>query len=75
MAVEVDGSGEMFGPGRPIPLFQTGIDNPEAGGSVWGLTPDARQLFLSLGSADDDMAGIHVVLNWFEELKARVPTN
>jgi len=65
----------MFGPGRPIPLFQTGIDNPEAGGSVWGLTPDARQLFLSLGSADDDMAGIHVVLNWVEELKARVPTN
>ena len=41
-----------------------------SGGRNYDLAPDGRLLMIKQHSATPN---IHVVLNWFEELKARVP--
>ncbi len=50
-------------------------------GPTYDVAPDAQRfLMLKLGArgdADDPFAGLsrfHVVLNWFSDLQARVPT-
>jgi Tol biopolymer transport system component len=43
-------------------------------GASYDVHPDGRRfLVLNMRSADEEVAKINVVLNWFEELKRRVP--
>jgi hypothetical protein len=47
------------------------------GARNWDVAPDGKHFVQVVGSIGDAEAGaggqIHVVLNWFQELKARVP--
>ena len=63
-----------FSPGTPTKLF----DGPWAAlqnGRTYDVSPDGEH-FVMLNSGEEDRAvtQISVLLNWFEELKARVPT-
>jgi serine/threonine-protein kinase len=45
------------------------------GGADYDVHPDGQRfLILNMRSADEEVGKINVVLNWFEELKRRVPT-
>ena len=62
-----------FTPPMPVPRG-FGVADPAAP-RTFDITSDGR--FLGVGAAGPGagtQTGIHVVLNWFEELKARVPT-
>ena len=72
MAVAVNRDGDEFEHGVPEALFQTGVEDPEASGSVWGLTPDGQQFFITVPSPGSERK-IRVVLNWHQELLERVP--
>jgi serine/threonine-protein kinase len=69
MAAPVDTSGPQFSVGRPAKVFDT---------KYWGnfysydVTPEGR--FLMLKDVGQSQASIVVVLNWFEELRQRLPT-
>ncbi len=39
----------------------------------WVVAPDGRFLMIRLSEAKTSTREIHVVLNWFEELKRRLP--
>ena len=60
---------------RPEVVFEGTYLPPGAGGRNYDVAPDGR--FLMLKAADETgeapPAQITVVLNWFEELTARVP--
>ena len=43
-------------------------------GKNYTVHPDGRFLFLRMAGGDDGLQQVNVVLNWFEELKQRVPT-
>ncbi len=58
----------------PEPLFQTGVVNPEAGGSMWDLSPDGQEFFVTVPVPGSERR-IRVVLNWADELQRLVPTN
>ena len=61
-----------FTPGNPELLFGT---EPYAGNRSFDISPDGRRFLLLKESTENPGAAqIHVVLNWFEELKRRVPT-
>ena len=76
MAVPVQ-TGSTFDRGSPQPLFawEYRFDGPSR---RYDVSPDGQR-FLVIKAGADEAAGdvqapqIHVVLNWFEELKARVP--
>jgi Tol biopolymer transport system component len=63
-----------FKVGKPRLLFQKAYSSWN--GHIWDLSPDGKR-FLMIKKADTAAAGIprkiNVVLNWFEELKQRVP--
>jgi Tol biopolymer transport system component len=63
-----------FKVGNPRLLFQKAYSSGI--GHIWDLSPDGKR-FLMMKEADTAAAGaprkINVVLNWFEELKQRVP--
>jgi len=42
--------------------------------SEWDVLPDGRLVAIQKGAGEDDLTEVNLVLNWFEELKARVPT-
>ena len=59
-------------------LFDAPFYNPAAHRRHYDITPDGQR-FLMIGTRSDADEGavsprINVVLNWFEELKQRVPT-
>jgi Tol biopolymer transport system component len=59
----------------PRPSFEGGFENP-ASERAYDVAPDGR--FVMIGNEPNDNttpASIVVVLNWFKELKARVPSN
>jgi hypothetical protein len=65
-----------FKAGKPKPLFRgayfSGI------GHTWDLSPDGKRFLMlkeagSGGSSAGNPRKINIVLNWFEELKQRVP--
>ena len=68
MAVPVDTSGPQFSAGRPAKVFNT---------TYWGsydVTKDGRFLMIKESNAGDrSQPSIVVVLNWFEELRRRMP--
>ena len=59
-----------FTVGTPDVLFEEPYYR--SGGRNYDLAPDGRLMMIKEHPATPD---IHVVLDWFEELKARVPTN
>ena len=79
MVVEVT-TGQTFSAGAPAPLFAAPYALDNAGGGAgnpnYDISPDGAQfIFVEHDSATgvEGVAQITVVLNWFEELKARVP--
>ena len=78
MVVEVT-TGQTFSAGAPTPLFAApyALDTTRVGGNPnYDISPDGAQfIFVELNSSTggEGSAQINVVLNWFEELKARVP--
>jgi serine/threonine-protein kinase len=76
MVVPVE-AGSTFRAGRPVSLVQGEFDTGNES-RMYDVTPDGRRfLFVKpIGSADDDVRSpaITVVLNWFEDVKARFPT-
>jgi serine/threonine-protein kinase len=66
-----------FSAGRPTLLFQGEYGTSEfpATGVAYDVSPDGQR-FLMVKETEQSTAGtqINVVLNWFEELKRRVPT-
>jgi serine/threonine-protein kinase len=63
-----------FEPGRPKPLFRfAGIYRTSGTGTAYDIHPDGKR-FIMVSEADEQRAAsspqqVHVVLNWFEELK------
>jgi eukaryotic-like serine/threonine-protein kinase len=63
-----------FAPGRPKALFRfAGIYRTSATGTAYDIHPDGKR-FIMVSEADEQSAAsspqqVHVVLNWFEELK------
>jgi Tol biopolymer transport system component len=75
MAVEVT-TQPGFAAGKPRMLFQGPYERSPATSPNYDVSPDGQR-FLMLKSADTGESAptqINVVLNWFEELKRRVPT-
>ncbi len=67
MAVEVDGSVGSFVPSAPVPLFSGQYDFSQDGN--WAVGPDRQ--FVMIKSDPTTSRQFQVVLNWFEELKAK----
>ena len=62
--------------GSPVVLFRGRYTNTTSGAVVnYDISPDGQR-FLMIKAADEEEepGQIHVVLNWFEELKRLVPT-
>ena len=68
MAVPVQ-TGSTFDRGSPQPLFAW--EYRFGGSRPYDVSPDGQRFLVIKAGADE--AQIHVVLNWFEELEARVP--
>jgi len=75
MAVQVT-TQPGFSAGKPTVLFEKEYAKSEfpATGTAYDVSPDARR-FLMVKETDQNTAAaqVNVVLNWFEELKRRVP--
>jgi serine/threonine-protein kinase len=72
MAVPV-GTEPAFQAGRPIQLFEKKFAMPDTGLAEYDVTPDGER-FVMLQDTESSPTEIQIVLNWFEELKARVPS-
>ena len=70
MAVEL--KGEPPEPGNPKRLFQTGI-SVIAGLDQYAVTGDGQRFLILNSEKEEQESSITIVLNWFEELKKRVP--
>ena len=64
--------GTALGIGAPRLLTDGAFPNRRARAG-YDVAPDGRVIALDLGDDDSNAPPIHVVVNWFEELKARVP--
>jgi serine/threonine-protein kinase len=75
MAVSVE-TGPTLSFGTPKTLFRLAYFLSELGGALWDISPDGKR-FLMMKEAGSGAGGgprkINIVLNWFEELKQRVP--
>lgn len=61
-----------FAPGKPEILFSGDyLSHP---GRAYDISPDGER-FLMVKPDDDENTELHVVLNWFQELKRLVPTD
>jgi hypothetical protein len=74
MAVPVQTSGPQFSSGRPAKVFDT-----KYSGNFYSydVTPDGLRFLMMKESSAGDRShppNMVVVLNWFEELRRRVPT-
>jgi len=82
MAADVE-TEPVFKPGKSRVLFQGPYLAGLTFGNQWDISPDGERFLMmkeagTIGNASaEDVARprIHVVLNWFEELKQRVPTH
>ena len=64
-----------FSAGKPRELFEANFIGGTQGGAQYSLSPDAQR-FLMLKPTEQQQTSltqINVVLNWFEELKQKVP--
>lgn len=81
MAVPVETDPQFKINGMPTVLFRGTagkILGPEwadmAGFTYWDIDPTGKRLFLMLKDATEAPRKINIVVNWFEDLKRRVPT-
>jgi Tol biopolymer transport system component len=61
--------------GKPQRLFEGPYNRSNAFWPDYDVTPDGRRLLMVRRGARADATRIYMVLNWLEELKARVPAN
>ena len=65
-------------PTKPRTLFERALSPSAADSGVWGhiyaLFPDGKRFLFVENAMKPEVRELRVVLNWFEELKARVPT-
>ena len=75
MAVDVDTEGTSFGYGRPAVLFTypAAVDEVRGLGRTWDIDPVGERFLVIAEDPSAAVTSITVVLNWDEELKARVP--
>ena len=74
MAVEVT-TEPTFSAGNPRLLFEGTFQMNNFFNAEYDVTPDGQRFVMVEGTQDSPApTQIHVVLNWFEELKQRVPT-
>ena len=79
MAVAVE-TKPTFSLGIPKTLFRSMCVGPTVGeGTPWDISPDGKRFLMMKEPGSPASAGgaplkINIVLNWFEELKQRVPT-
>ena len=73
MAVPVDVD-PVFSAGKPSVLFEGEFSAPDYIASQYDVARDG-QSFVMIRQDETWPTQIHVVQNWFEELKAKVPTN
>jgi serine/threonine protein kinase len=71
MAVRVETNPE-FKPGKPTVLFRGAYSYIWDGMPSWDIGPDGRFLMMKEAAAEAPRK-INIVVNWFEELKRRVP--
>jgi Tol biopolymer transport system component len=73
MAVDVQA--QPFRAARPKVLFTGRYHHPDAVGSTqYDVAPNGDFVMLSVAEGDQAATQINLLMNWFEELKARVPT-
>jgi eukaryotic-like serine/threonine-protein kinase len=78
MAVAVDG-GQTFKCGKPEPLFRGTYTSSNAQDlRPWDVNPDGKRFLMmkdntTTGKPAETPRKINIVVNWFEELKQRVP--
>ncbi len=77
MAVPVE-TEPTFKPGKPTALFRgtnirfvSGIDMNDF--TYWDISPDGKRFLMLKDAAVEGPRKINIVLNWFEELKQKVP--
>ena len=65
-------------PTKPRTLFERALSPSAADSGVWGhiyaVFPDGKRFLFVENAVQPEVRELRVVLNWFEELKARVPT-
>ena len=66
--------GPDFVADRPVKLFQGEFQRDPIGHPLYDVSPDGQRFLMVRAVEGVTRAQIHVVLNWFEELKALVPT-
>jgi serine/threonine protein kinase len=72
MAVNIEIAGDEISPGRPEQLFQTGIlVDPVR--DQYAVTGDGKRFLMLAPLQTTSVSSINIVLNWFEELKQKVP--
>ncbi len=69
MAVEVSTHGE-FQRNAPVPIFH--LPDIELHQGRWDVTADGQRFLVMVKNPDPPARAIHMVENWFEELKAGV---
>ena len=67
--------GDDFDPGRPRELFNGDFVVDNTGHPGYDIAPDGQSFVMIQRSREKPLTEIHVVLNWFEELKRLVPTD
>jgi serine/threonine protein kinase len=79
MAVSIDNK-STFTPGRPGMLFQGPYATGYQESPAWDISPDGKRFVMikqpAASAASSTAAGprkINIIVNWFEELKQRVP--
>lgn len=73
MAVPVQAEGS-FVAGSPQPLFETSSYWLGAAGRTYDVSPDGKRFLMIKQSGPTRGAQFIVIENWFDEVRARVPT-
>lgn len=73
MAVDIT-TEPTFQAGSPRVVLEGGIQLSGNQGRDYDVSPDGRR-FLMVQGGEANLTQLNVVLNWFEELKQRVPTD
>ena len=74
MAVDIT-TEPTFSADSPRLLFEETYQKSTLFGAAYDVSPDGQRFLMIQGSEQEAVTQINVVLNWFEELKQRVPTN
>ncbi len=74
MAVDIT-TEPTFRAGSPRLLFEGSYESSTIGSAFYDVTPDGQRFVMVQAQQEAGASQIHVVLNWFEELKRLVPTN